>query len=408
MDCQHIQQNEFHEEYLLGRLSESEKNEYEKHIEACSSCREELAKQKTVIAGIQAVGQEEMKQQTREQVGELRGQRKPIGPRADGSKWQMILKIAAVLFIIALVPSAIYYFQTDSGEPIVRLVKPESVPDKKQSFAAEESARGESPSKKGEEQPQLSPTVGTIDTEKIDSDRQHADAISEHDHLAITSAPKMPSGEAASGGSGRGYGPGKMDANQEIPISIPQESAETLTVQAQSIPTIHETYKDELLSKLSQGTRYQYAESENVKGKSTRFESEETTARKYDALTTQELVRDYRAGKQTGVEKETPIISTAVFKSDQKLITVNFVPSDRELILDQESNLPQSFDVDILERDSMDWKMNWYVDRDFIQYDPSQMQIVIEGQTLYVIIPQNNVYEIAAGADTTKAILVEK
>jgi hypothetical protein len=403
MDCQHIQKNELHERYLLGRLEEAERSEYEKHIERCGSCRDELAKHKTLISGIQAVGREEMKQQIREQVGELKKR-----PGSDGSKWQMILKIAAVLFIVAMIPSAIYYFRTDSGQPIARLLKPEPVPAQKQSFEAEEGASDESLSKKGEEQAQLSPIIGAIDTEAIDSDQHYADAISEQAERTITSAPKIPSTETASGGSGRGYAVLKNETKQKKSITMVEASEEKPAQQAQSIPMTQEKLKDELLSKLSQGTHYQYDKSENAKGESLRFEAKETTAREYNALTTQELARDYRAAKQPGVGKEIPVISTAVFKSGEKLITVNFVPPSREITLNKESNLPQSFDVDILERDSVDWKMNWYVNRDFTQYDPSQMQIVIEGQTLYLIIPQNNVYKIAANADTTKAILVEK
>lgn len=400
MNCQYIQQNDFHENYLLGRLSKAEESEYEKHIEGCDSCREELAKQRTLIGGIQAVGRQEMKQQIREQVEELREQ-----PRTNGSKWQMILKIAAVLFIIALIPSAIYYFRTDTGEPIARLIKPKSEPAVEQPSSIDRIPAEESGAKKGEEEEtQPSPAAESIDTEVAGSERYLSDSVSEQNREKITATSKMSTNEIASGGAGSEYGAAKIEAKGKIPMTAPEQPREKSIGRAQSMPPIQEELKHELLSKLTLGNRYEYAETEKKKGESVRFETKETPTGKYDALTTQELVRDYRASNHTGIKK----VSTAVFKSGQKLITVNFVPSDRELTLNKESNLPQSFDVDIVDRDSVNWEMNWYVNKEFIRYDPSQMEIVIEDRTLYAILAKNNIYKIPTDADTTKAILVEK
>ena len=399
MDCHQIQQNELHEQYLLGRLSKTEKSEYEKHLEGCGACREELAKQKTVIAGIQAVGRKEMKLRIRDQVDELREQ-----PGTIGSKWQMILKIAAVIFIIALIPSALYYFRTDSGEPMARLIKPRSMPALEQPSAADKDAGKESLSKRSEEEPSTALTGGTIDTETTDSDLHLAEALSEHAHPEITAAPKLPPAKVASSGSGGGYGAARMDANKQKTIPTPTEYGEAPATQEESIAAIPKPSENELLSRLSYAARYKYAESENVIGESVRLETKETTARKYDALNSLQDLRN----KQKGVKAEMPVTSTAVFKSGQKLITINFVPPRREVIVNGKINLPLSFDIDILKRDSMDWKMNWYLDKSSIPSDPAQMEIAIEGQALYIIVPKNNIYKIDANDDTTKAFLLQE
>jgi hypothetical protein len=398
MDCHDIQQNEFHEQYILGRLNKAEVAEYEKHLEGCETCRDELAKQRTVIAGIQAAGREEMKQRIREEVGDLREQ-----PESPGSKWQMILKIAAVLFIVALIPSALYYFRTESGEPLTKLIKPQSMPAIERPSAADEGAVKESPSKKAKEEPSNAPSVGKSETEAADSDLHFSDEVSEMIEPKVALAPKIPDADDASDESRERHQTKKSGANQQVTISSPMESAETMTTQEKSAAAIGRSDKHELLSKLSYAARYKFAESENVTEEPVRFETNETAVQKYDALNSLPGV----SGKQKRPEAEMPA-STAVFRSGQKLITVGFMPPKGEVVIDKNFKLPLSFDVDILSRDSVDWKMNWYFDKASIPYDPSQMEIAIEGQMLYLIIQRSNIYKIDADADTTKAVLIQK
>jgi hypothetical protein len=398
MDCHHIQQNELHEKYLLGRLSKPEKSEYEKHLEGCEACREELAKQRAVIAGIRAAGRVEMKLRIRQQVGELRERQ-----QSPGSKWQMILKIAAVLFIVALIPSALYYFRTESGEPMARLIKPQTVPANERRSEAEEGVIKEGLSKKAEEETSIDSSLRKNATDAADNDRYFADAISEKKQPKVTLAPKLPTSDAASGESGGGYGGGKSEANHQISVSPRMEAEETPTTEEESAATIERSAESELLSKLSYTARYKFAESQSVMGEPVRFDTKETAAQKYDALNSLPGVR----GKQK-LESGMPVSSTAVFRSGQKLITVDFIPPKGEVVIDNNIKLPLSFDVDILSRDSVDWKMNWYFDKASVPYDPSQMEIAIEGQMLYLIIQRNNIYRIDAEADTTKAVLLQK
>lgn len=398
MDCHDVQQNEFHEQYILGRLSKAEVAEYEKHLEGCETCRDELAKQRTVIAGIQAAGREEMKQLIREQVQNLREQRE-----SSGSKWQMILKIAAVLFIVALIPSALYYFRTESGEPLTRLIKPQSMPVIAQPSATEKDAGKESISKKSEEEPSTPPFVGKSETEAADSDLHFSDAVSERNEPKVALAPKIPAADVASREGGGGSGARKSGANQQISVSPPMESAETPTTREESAATIGRSAEGESLSKLSYAARYKFAESQSVMGEPVRIDRNETGVQKYDALHSLPGV----SGKQKRAEAEMAA-STAVFRSGQKLITVDFIPPNGEVVMDNNIKLPLSFDVDILSRDSVDWKMNWYFDKASIPYDPSEMEIAIEGQMLYLIIQRNTIYRIDAEADTTKAVLLQK
>ena len=395
MDCQHIQQNELHEKYLLAQLEESEKSGYEKHIETCSSCREELAKQKTMIAGIQAAGREEMKQQLRKQVKELREQE-----FTSGSKWQMILKIAAVLFVIAMIPSAIYYFRTDSGQPVAKLLIPESLPVREKSVQEDKQAKGKEEEKKPAAAGETSEEGTLLELHPSESAQSHPPETS--------FAPEMQSNESASGGAGAGYGAAKVDTKRPTIIMNPESTGEPIMDQIQSMPRAPDEYGDKLLSMLAGGVRYKFAEGESVAEEPVRFETGKTTAKEYDALNSQNFARDFRTGKQTNIKKAMPPIPKAVFKSGQKIIRVNFLTSNGRAALEGEDQLPESFKVDMVNRDSLNWEMNWYVENSFLRYDPSQMEIVFKGEILYVIIPKNNVFRIAANADTTKAVLLTK
>ncbi len=104
MDCNFIEKNEIHEKYLLHKLSDEEKSEYEQHIRDCDRCRKELERQRLIIGGIRKMGHEEMKLEIKRQVEEYRKQ-------TTGANWTLILKTAAVILFLVLTPGMIYYYQ---------------------------------------------------------------------------------------------------------------------------------------------------------------------------------------------------------------------------------------------------------------------------------------------------------
>ncbi|MEJ2538051.1 MAG: zf-HC2 domain-containing protein, partial [Calditrichia bacterium] len=104
MDCNFIEKNEIHDKYLLHKLSDEEKQEYEQHIQDCERCRKELEHQLLIIGGIRQMGREEMKLEIRRQAEVYRQQR-------AGANWTVILKTAAVILFLVLAPGMIYYYQ---------------------------------------------------------------------------------------------------------------------------------------------------------------------------------------------------------------------------------------------------------------------------------------------------------
>ncbi len=387
MDCNYIQQNEIHEEYLLNRLPESEKYRYEKHIAECSSCKQELEKQKQLIASIRAIGKQEMKNEIKTQVEEVKAQQKSID-------WQMILKVAAVVFVIALIPSAIYYFQTDSGESLSQLPKAEQLETEQDTyFTAKETGQKEESDQTTPPKKQTTPAL-----EQAAAPEQPASG------MAMGEAPSEYESDSAI--KGRGIASGEMMALDDAEDSI----SEMVGLQAGSVKadsSQSEIDKEELEQVLANGVTYQFVQTKEED--TGRFDTEEiNTLQKYDAPAAQKLTPNYRGKEKEGVSKGYPLMSTAIFKAEDKRITIYLHAAHQELILDEESNLPQSFDVLILNRDSLDLKMSWQVNKEFLDYDASQMKIVINDQTMYFTILENYIYDINLNSDSTTAILMEK
>lgn len=394
MDCSYIQQNEIHEKYLLNRLAEAEKAEYEKHIEDCTLCQKELEKQRTIIEGIREIGFQEMKNEIHQQVALVKAERKSVD-------WQMVLKVAAVLFMIAIIPSAIYYFQTEPGKPISQLLKSERSMPESRSFAYDE-AQVEDKSKTREEKAEPTPKSAAPLEKPVTKEKQAETKMHIEDQLTISS-------DVATGKAGRGYAAAEMKSIKETSNSESiLEEHEADIEQSQSLIAA-KAEKDKLLQKLSAGATYHFIGSDFKKEKVPHFETQETTTpQKSDAVRSKKLPpnSNLMENEVGGNDSELPVISSAVYETDGKRITIYFLNTNRKLKIDKESKLPQSFEVQITNRDSLNWKMSWFVNPEFLEYDPQQMKIVFNKIKIYSIILDAYIYEININTNSTTAILV--
>lgn len=394
MDCKYIRQNDIHEKYVMNRLSEAEKSEYEKHIEGCSSCREELNKEREIVEGIQRVGLQEMKNEIQQQVTDVKTRKQKLD-------WQMILKVAAVIFLIAIIPSAIYYFQTEQGEPISQLVKPKDSKLENESFAYDE-ALVKDKTETREKTAQPSPKSSVLLKEPVIREQDVSENAPEEDQLTVSSG-------AVSEKGGRGYGYAGTET-EDIKAMTDSDSIleEESEVEQPQIKIIDQQEKDFLSQILSKGIEYQYVGTESEEEKISRFKTQEmTTAQQYDAITSKKLAPETNLMKKGigSVDSKPTNISNAVYKSNEKRISINFLLADRELEINKESKLPRSFEVRIYKRDSLNWTMNWYVNNEFLEYNPYQMKIVVNKLKLYTIILDAYIYEIDTSVDSTTAIL---
>ncbi|MBN2426256.1 MAG: hypothetical protein JXR46_11295 [Calditrichaceae bacterium] len=111
MNCHEINKGEFHERYLLGKLTKEESEAYLEHISACEKCLQEQLKLKKIISGIRFAGKTGMKTEIEKQIIELKEQSK--------NEWKyFVLKAAAVLIIAVFVPGLYYYYELNFNETV--------------------------------------------------------------------------------------------------------------------------------------------------------------------------------------------------------------------------------------------------------------------------------------------------
>ena len=187
MDCQTIRENELHEKYLLGRLTDHEKFDYQKHINQCKSCKSELDDQSLLISGIRETGRREMKEEIRQLALEYESGQSRFN-------WPLLAKIAAVLFVIMMTPS-VYYIYNNKNTPQM-----EPVPEDMQKFKVfnEERVVSESDEDKVEmtaplktSAPKHSPAA-TLETETIIENSEKSIKVAEESALSKPAREILP------------------------------------------------------------------------------------------------------------------------------------------------------------------------------------------------------------------------
>lgn len=119
MNCKVARENELYEKYLLHQLDKVETEAFKAHFKKCVSCRNELSEQQRLISGLRAIGRQQMKAEIREQV--------PAREGRSSVSWGMALKVAAVLFIVALTPTILkLYRQAQPFEPQMAVLPSET------------------------------------------------------------------------------------------------------------------------------------------------------------------------------------------------------------------------------------------------------------------------------------------
>lgn len=391
MNCNYILENDICEKYLLGNLSVEGKSKFENHLAGCAACRQELEKQKFLISGVRCVGKQEMKSEIRRQVEEIKAQKQP-------PDWQMILKVAAVVFIMALIPSVIYYFQTDSGKPLSPVItNKQNLSEEDNSFAADQPAQRKQ-SSGGRREPTRSKDLADRDEQR---QKQPVPAMPlAEQSVSEPDIESMAMGKAASPAESMAITAILQDSLSKAKV------AKTLMTKSQLPKSAAVIDTNEINQDIAEGTKYYFAQLDKKKS---HFDAEEKEAlQMLDEVGAQKLAPN--AGMQTGklLNEGKLMPSTAVYVAGSKKITVFFGASKQEFRVDPNTRLPKSFNIQVLSRDSLDWEMAWQVNRGFFEYDPSQTEIVIEDQIMYLIIMKDYIYKANLKADSTEAVLIKK
>ena len=106
MRCSEVDEREFHERYVLGRLTDDERSQYEQHVRHCQTCRAERERVRLMVHGIRQEAHDAMKREIREQVQAARNY-------VRHRSWSLWARAAAVLLLVLLTPT-LYYYVTHS------------------------------------------------------------------------------------------------------------------------------------------------------------------------------------------------------------------------------------------------------------------------------------------------------
>lgn len=110
MRCSEVDEREFHERYVLGRLTDDERSQYEQHVRHCQTCRAERERVRLMVRGVRQEAHDAMKREIREQVQAARNY-------ARHRSWSLWARAAAVLLLVLLTPTLYYYVTRSDRAP---------------------------------------------------------------------------------------------------------------------------------------------------------------------------------------------------------------------------------------------------------------------------------------------------
>lgn len=102
MTCEYIRDNDVIERYLLGLLDDADRVALEKHLRSCPDCFAEYEEERHLAAAVRKHGRARLKATLREDLQRSR-------ESASKTDWTVYYKIAAMLFILVLLPGIVYY-----------------------------------------------------------------------------------------------------------------------------------------------------------------------------------------------------------------------------------------------------------------------------------------------------------
>lgn len=415
MGCKYILQNEIHEKYLRGLLEDSEKTEYEKHLQECPSCQEELQNQRLLISGIRQIGRQEMKDEILRQVEQSEREK-------TKTDWTTFLKIAAVIFLIIITPSLFYYFQVIAPQhkalfpEIAEKISPD---EKEDDFAVDEmksetikedksqkkvgttGAKPGAPSSSEQTAAETAVSKKRIGKEKTitppkksvrqeDDSESFEESASQQNNKALISESlrSRKSDEDKNILLQQGKEPLSSFKETEFPRDTKLESKQPKT--EISLPVMQKKLsgKGEDKRKTAEGSINSFDEVLSEEAASMQLKSDKN-----------------QIAAQTGGRGGAALPGT-IFKANGIKVKVHLLDSSQELTEDKQNKPPQTFGVKLLKKDSLYWEMNWYVNSYFLKCDTTDMNLqIMDDQKIQLNIQDRFIYKIDLKEDSTQAVL---
>ncbi len=341
MKCPYHNTPDIYENYLLQRLTDGEKRNFEQHLPDCDHCREELSREQTIIQGIREIGSREMKREIQQQVSQLKK-----GPIWD---WGVYLKIAAAILFFVVAPGMIYYYQHFTPRPQMpgelMSIKQEGAielgAEKKMEreeipaavSPAEKMTKSQLPSAKGKEQP----TAPIRQRDDALATNQGVAGASSTDEAAVLSESVLPSAAETDA-----IFNGEAAAGRRLSVAKPAEP--------------------EAGDKAGHQILFTY-DSIQV-GQDFRTKSDHSYYSR---------ISDSRGGKEWQ------------FSSAYRQIIILITESPQKLTLDKKTQLPAQFSSKVLPGRPDIIQLLWEVNPEFQRLDPSRFQVLLENDTTLIV-----------------------
>lgn len=404
----HITQNDLHEKYLLHRLESSEKTEYEKHLLECESCRKELEIQRLLISHVREIGRQQMKAEIREQA---------ILAKTSTSQtnWPALIKIAAVLLFVLLTPTVYYYYtESTSSQPVMAPAKPqvgdlsEALREETPAAVDDEPASGVSTQEGKTEQPAQVRPILKIQAKKPERPVRQTPATFQKAKLLDKTevSPDRASGKntVPQTRTEPGFQAAESDKKQLKPSQDPENMKSVLKEQA---------------GRAQDAASEQQRNTDRVRMlEQTPKVQQRSSTDKSASLAVEPLSREKPRKKVKSPPSPQPIaiLNNAVpkavrppsvlyrFTSGGKQVLVHVKTSSGDSLKSGDDNLPETFSIQVIRRDSSSLEMVWDVDAKILRTKRSEMHIELSpDQTLRVIL-KDGIYTTNVKRDSAVAV----
>ncbi len=353
MTCKYYHDNEIFENYLLNRLSQTERSDFDIHLETCEECRTKLEKEKLLFIGLREIGKQEMKDEIRRQV--LSKQREKTS--AD---WGIILKVAAVILFAVITPSLIYYYQYMTPELVQYSMK--------------------------EKAPAMETETGQSRTEPEEQElpgRRHVLA----EDASVNDAKK---GQLRVEASDQALKKRSISPAEEIPAS-----GDVLAVSE----TVDENRADREIQKEEPAVPQQGVPAEEMdlmsRGKIAPALAHEGQVLHYEKDTALSISRDQKSTyyqRQT-LSELTQTQKTWQFRQASQNIILQ-LQLRNDLVLKNEK-FPEKTPAQVIRQDSLETMIQWQVPPEIYNLDPNQVTLYLsDSKTLQIKLPANVSYRI--------------
>ncbi len=440
MDCPTAFPNDIHENYLLDRLSEIERADYEAHLQNCQSCQKILEAQRLLIAGIRQAGKQEMKDEIRRQVNQARSNK-------TASDWQLIYKAAAVVLILMISIGGFYYFQQSQSLPVTMSVKEQlpAVLEKAPADAEDEAMPSatavlknrntDAPQESGDKP---APIAASRENRTTTNRQQEEPLEITEDNRSETLESLTSSGvSTANGASGKtslSRGSAGQPAASEALASagvaeadtetgITSLSADTIQPRAPALALKKQVQPDSTIAQIES-----LIKRGDFEKTSSRLEIENQPAEE-KRLVENTVIEIYRYIAPAAVQSSnknsprqesiTPNSTTFTTRSriktqpillkfsfGEKSIHVNLKQESRQIEFGDVSTLPDFFPVEILSRDSLTIEMKWDVSLRRLKSSREAITLsLIPDRLLKIELQNGSVYKIDLSEDQTEAVL---